>query len=59
MSFSLSTAPQQLISIWANISAHMDIVGFVAKIGTIIKDLERFVFLCYNSNDEIEGWEIL
>ena len=30
-----------LISIWANISAHMEMIGFVARIGTISKGLDK------------------
>ena len=39
--FSLFTAVQLLISIWTNLLAHMEMIGIVAKIGTISKALDK------------------
>lgn len=44
-----------IIDIGTDISAHMEMIGNVAKIGTISKGLETNTFICYNERRDAKG----
>ena len=44
-----------IIDIGNNISAHMEMIGIVTRIGTIRIGLETNTFLCYNERKDAKG----